>query len=526
MERYATYALTRQHFRWDIPARFNIARAVCRHDGTALITLDAAGNPVPFGFAALRDMSARLANALVALGVMPGDRVAILLPQQIETAVAHVAAYRIGAIALPMFPLFGPDAIGYRLQDSGAHVLITDADGVAKLEGIAPPVVISVDGPGPGVLDFFGLLARASPSHVIADTAADDPAILMYTSGTTGQPKGVLQAHRIVLGMLPGVELPHDYLPAPADRLWTPADWAWAGGLLDVLLPGLFHGVPVVAYRARKFDPDAACAMMARAGVRNAFLPPTALKIMRAAGVRAAPLRSVGSGGERLGDTLLDWGRSVFGTAINEFYGQTECNLVVGGCASLFPPKPGAMGRAIPGYDVAILDAELRPVLDQVGEIAVKTPNPALFLRYWNHPAATARKLQTDARGITWCMMGDLGRMGADGDIWFQGRDDDVISSAGYRIGPDEIEACIMQHTAVTMVAVIGVPDLVRGESVRAFVVPAPGYAAGPALAADIQAFVKTRLSPHEYPRSVRFLDALPMTVTGKIRRRDLRDLG
>lgn len=524
MERHASYAETRRRFAWDIPARFNIARAVCdRHRGTALITIDAAGAPREVSYAVLQDQSCRLANALAALGVVRGDRVAILLPQRVETAVAHIAAYRMGAVALPIFPLFGPDAIAYRLADSGAAVLITDADGAAKLDGLTRPLVLGVDGPGDDVLDYHALLARASPDHACVDTAADDPAILMYTSGTTGQPKGVLQAHRIVLGMLPGVELPHDYLPAPGDRLWTPADWAWAGGLLDVLLPGLFHGVPIVAYRARKFDPDAACAMAARAGVRNAFLPPTALKLMRGAGVGALPLRSFGSGGERLGDTLLDWGREVFGCTINEFYGQTECNLTVGGCASLFAPKPGAMGRPFPGYEVAVLDAALAPVLDQVGEIAVQAPNPALFLRYWNNPGATARKLRTDAHGVKWCMTGDLGRMGAEGDVWFQGRDDDVINSAGYRIGPDEIEACIMHHAAVAMVAVVGVPDPVRGEAVKAFVVVTPGHASGPELAADIQAFVKTRLSPHEYPRMVAFVDALPMTVTGKIRRRDLR---
>ncbi len=524
MKRHSSYAEARHRFIWDIPARFNIARAVCdRHRGTALITIDAAGVPQDVSYATLQEQSCRLANALLALGVVPGDRVAILLPQRVETAVAHIAAYRMGAVALPMFPLFGPDAIGYRLTDSGARVLITDAEGASKLDGLAPPIVLGVDGPGDGVLDFHALLARASPHHTCADTAADDPAILMYTSGTTGQPKGVLQAHRIVIGMLPGVELPHEYLPQPGDRLWTPADWAWAGGLLDVLLPGLFHGVPVVAYRARKFDPDAARAMMIRAGVRNVFLPPTALKLMRGAGLTDLPLRSVGSGGERLGDTLLDWGRGVFGCTINEFYGQTECNLTVGGCATLFAPKPGAMGRPFPGYDVAVLDAEMLPVLEQVGEIAVRAPNPALFLRYWNNPAATARKLRTDAQGVTWCMTGDLGRMGDEGDIWFQGRDDDVINSAGYRIGPDEIEACVMHHPAVAMVAVVGVPDAVRGEAVKAFVVVAPGHEAGPELAAAIQAFVKTRLSPHEYPRSVAFVDALPMTVTGKIRRRDLR---
>ncbi len=527
MDRHATFEATRDAFRWNIPAQFNIARAICdRHVGsrdTALIT-DAGS----LSFAGLQEMSARLTNTLLAHGVVRGDRVAILLPQSIEAAATHVAAYRMGAVALPIFPLFGPEALEYRLRDSGARALITSAEGVAKLDGLRSGlpelrVVLSID--GGDALDFHPTIARARSDHAVVDTAADDPALILYTSGTTGQPKGVLHAHRVLLGMLPGVELPHEFFPQPGDRMWTPADWAWAGGLLDVLLPSLFHGVPVVALRLPKFDPDEAFALMARHGVRNAFLPPTALKMMRAAGMSSSvQLRSVGSGGERLGNEMLDWGRQAFGLTINEFYGQTEVNLVVGGCAGLMPPRDEAMGRAFPGHDVAVLDGAGQKLIGETGQLAVRAPDPALMLGYWNKPEATARKFLADPAGAMWCLTGDVARADAAGYLWFLGRDDDLISSAGYRIGPDEIEQCIMRHPAVQMVAVVGVPDALRGEVVKAFVVPAPGQLPDSALAASIQDFVKSRLSPHEYPRVIAFRDELPMTITGKIRRRDLRE--
>ena len=479
-------------------------------------------------------MSARLANALTALGVVPGDRIAVLLPQCAETLVAHLAAYRMGAIVLPLFTLFGPEAIEYRLHDSGARALIAGDEGLAKLGTMRDRlpdlrIVLGTDGARPGVLDFAQELQRGAPTFECADTLAEDPALILYTSGTTGQPKGVLHAHRVLLGMLPGVELPHEFFPQPGDRMWTPADWAWAGGLLDVLLPSLFHGIPVLAHRMNKFDPEEAFAILARHEIRNTFMPPTALKIMRTVKHPASRhpyrLRSVASGGERLGEEMLAWGRETFGLEINEFYGQTECNLVVGGCATLMQHRPGSMGRAIPGHDVAVLDEDGAPVPPgQPGSIAVRAPDPAMFLRYWNNPTATENKFRTAPDGARWLLMGDLGRADEEGNLWFQGRDDDVIISAGYRIGPDEVEECLMRHPAVAMVAVIGTPDPIRGEVVKAFVVPTPGHEPGPPLAADIQAFVKTRLSGHEYPRAIEFRESLPMTVTGKIRRRDLRD--
>lgn len=361
---------------------------------------------------------------------------------------------------------------------------------------------------------------------VSADTAADDPALIIYTSGTTGPSKGALHAHRVLLGHLPGVEMSHGGFPMPGDCIWTPADWAWIGGLLDVLLPALFHGVPVVAHRAAKFEPEAAFRLIADCGVRNLFLPPTAIKMMRTEpdprGRFGISLRSVASGGESLGGELLDWGRQALGVQINEFYGQTECNMVVSSCDAWFAAQPGAIGKAVPGHRVQIVgeDGTIAPSGVE-GDIAVRSPDPVMFLGYWNQPEATQEKY----RG-PWLITGDRGVMDEEGFIHFLGRADDVITSAGYRIGPGEIEDCLIRHPAVLQAGVVGVPDALRTEVVTAFVVPRGGVEGDDALAADLQDHVRTRLGAHQFPRRVIFLDALPMTTTGKIMRRELRRLG
>ena len=520
-------------FRWQIPDRFNIAEATCdRHVGsnkTALIVDNDSGS-VELTFEHLQEQSSRLANALSAHGVVRGDRIGILLPQCAEAIIAHLAAYRIGAIALPLFTLFGPEALEYRLNDSGAKAVVSNAAGIEKLLAIsghlnAAPVLIATDSrPAGNVLDWTSLIERSSSAHTRIDSDAEDPAIMVYTSGTTGNPKGVLYAHRVLLGHMPGVEFPHDFFPQPGDRMWTPADWAWAGGLMDVLLPSLFHGIPVVAKRLQKFDPEAAFALLARHGIRNAFMPPTALKMMRQVTQPQQrfgySMRSVASGGERLGDEMLDWGRETFGRTMNEFYGQTEANLTIGNCASVMDLKPGSMGRAMPGHVVEVVDDEGVPVPPgATGTIAVKAPDPVFFLRYWNKSEATEEKFKNG-----WLLTGDTGNRDEDGNFWFHGRNDDVIISGGYRIGPTEIEECLMAHPVVAMVAVIGVPDLLRGEVVKAFIVPREGATIDDTVRADVQNFVKARLSAHEYPRQIEFRDSLPMTITGKIRRKDLRE--
>lgn len=542
------YASLKAAFHWQLPARYNIAVDVCDRwaatepDRLALIHLTAAGRVEYLTFGWLKAQSNRLANLLAAQGLKRGERIGILLAQGPKTALAHLAAYKLGAVAVPLFTLFGPEALAYRLGNSGAKALLTDQAGLEKLSGIQEPlpdlkILLCSEGAGPAsALDLQREMARASDVFTPVDTGPDDPALIIYTSGTTGPPKGALHGHRTLLGHLPGVEMPQALFPKPGDRFWTPADWAWIGGLLDVLLPSWHHGVPVLAHRMAKFDPEEAFRLLADFEIRNLFMPPTALKMMRglpepaggwaggSGGRWPFKLRSIGSGGESLGSEMLDWGRATFGLTINEFYGQTECNLVLSSCADLFPVKPGAIGRPVPGHEVAIVDAAGQPLPQgTAGNIAVRRPDPVMFLEYWRNPEATAAKFAGD-----WLLTGDLGLEDDEGYFHFMSRDDDVISSGGYRIGPGEIEDCLLKHPAVTLAAVVGIPDELRGQRVKAFIVLAENREAGDtenrdALARDIQNFVKTRLAAHEYPRDIEFIDKLPMTATGKVMRRALR---
>ena len=535
LPRLDDYETICRKFQWHVPPEFNIAVTVCDRwaerepDRVAIVHQHADGRCERVSYGALRETSNRLANALRAHGIGRGDRVALLLPQMPEVAAVHIAIYKLGAIALPLAALFGPDAISYRLQDSGAKALITDGPGRAKLADLKPllaelALVLSVGAAGEGALDFHGVLTRAAAQFTPERTRADDPAMMIYTSGTTGPPKGALEPHRVLLGHLPGVEFVHEFFPQAGDCFWTPADWAWAGGLLNVLLPGLYYGVPVVARRFEKFDPDEAYALMAATGVRNAFIPPTALRMLRAGGSPqgrySLNLRTVGSGGEALGAQTYEWGRSALGLTINEFYGQTECNKVLAACAKIGVSKPGASGKPVPGHDVAVIRPDgARCAPGELGQIAVKRPDPVMFLEYWNRPDATREKFIGD-----WMTTGDQGVCDEEGYISYVGRDDDVITSAGYRIGPGEIEDCLIRHPVVALAAVIGKPDPVRTEIVKAFIVLKQGVSASDALAADIQAFVKTRLSAHEYPREIAFIPEMPMTTTGKVIRRLLRE--
>jgi acetyl-CoA synthetase len=530
-----SYDALYRSFRWQVPAHYNIGVDVCDRwaqtepGRTAIFNVRSDGGIEEISYGALREISNRLANALAGRGIQRGDRVAILLPQGPAVAAGHIAIYKLGAVALPLAMLFGVEAISYRLQDSGAAALITNAQGLAKLAGIRDALgglklVLSIDGAGDGAEDFDSTLARAAADFSPVVTSADAPALMVYTSGTTGPPKGALHAHRVVLGHLPGIEFPHEFLPQPGDRFWTPADWAWAGGLLNVLLPGLHYGVPVVAQRLEKFDPEEAFALLARLEVRNAFIPPTALRMLRSAPPpkHDIRLRSIGSGGEALGAETYEWGKSALGVTINEFYGQTECNLVLASCAAIGVSRPGAIGKAVPGHTVAVIRPDGSECASgELGQIAIKRPDPVMFLEYWGKSDATRDKFIGD-----WMTTGDQGIADADGYVQFIGRDDDVITSAGYRIGPTEIEDCLIRHPAVALAAVIGKPDPVRTEIVKAFIVLKSGQAPSDALAAEIQGFVKTRLSAHEYPREVAFIDQMPMTTTGKVIRRLLRQRG
>ncbi|MGE0875017.1 MAG: acyl-CoA synthetase [Burkholderiales bacterium] len=527
-------------YRWEVPARYNIAQACCDQWASdrsrfALYWEDESGAKAAYSFWDIQQQANRLSNALAALGVKRGERVALILPQRPESAIAYMAIFQMGAVALPLSHLFGPDALEYRMEHAGASVAIVEPSTLPNLAAIRDRLghlrhVIGAGGAREsGVHDWDALLARASSDYACVDTSADDPAIIIYTSGTTGAPKGALEAHRSIIGNLSGFVHSHDFFPQRGDMFWSPADWAWAGGLFDALLPTWAFGLPILGYRG-KFDPERACDLLARYGVRNTFLFPTALKLM----MKAVPaprakyrldLRSVMSAGESVGVTVIDWAREHLGVTINEMFGQTEINYVVGNCQAAWPVKPGSIGRPYPGHTVAILreDGSEAP-RGELGEIAVRrtdvhgAPDPVFFLEYWKNPDATRDKFIGD-----WGCTGDQGRMDEDGYIWYQGRSDDVIKSAGYRIGPAEIESCLVRHPAVANAAVIGKPDATRGAIIKAFIVLQPGQQASAALEDEIRAHVRGRLAPYEYPKEIEFIDQLPMTTTGKVQRKELR---
>jgi len=535
------YAELHAGHRWEVPAQFNIAHACCGRwaDDRARFALyweDESGAASSHTFWDLAREADRLSNVLAELGVGRGDKVALILPQRRETVVAHLAVYQMGAVAVPLSFLFGPDALEYRLADSQSRVAIVDAQSLPSIEPIRarlPGLTHVIGGAGArgaDLLDYDTAVSAAPPRFAPVATGADDPALIVYTSGTTGPPKGALMPHRCLIGNLPGFVHSHDGYPQRGDLFWSPADWAWTGGLMDALLPTLYFGQPIVGYRGR-FDPERALRLIEKYQIRNAFLFPTALKLMMKAYPRPRErfdvnLRSIMSAGEAVGTTVFAWTQEALGVTINEMFGQTEMNYIVGNSNSSWPAKPGSMGRPYPGHRVAVIDDEGREVpRGEPGEIAINrvapdgTPDPVFFLEYLHNPEATRRKFTGD-----WSRTGDVATMDEDGYLWYQGRADDVFKVAGYRVGPSEIENCIVKHPAVANAAVVPSPDETRGNVVKAFVVLAEGHAPSKALEEDIQQHVRRFLAPYEYPKEIEFIDALPMTTTGKVQRKVLRE--
>lgn len=537
------YAQLYDDFRWMVPDEMNIAALCCRRwaedpKRIAILFDDDAEGDRAVTYAELQQDANRLSNLLQAIGVRRGDRVAIVLPQRPEVAVSHIACQQLGAIAMPMSVLFGPEALSFRLQDSAASVLIVDAASLASVDEIRSTCtalrhLIAIDAGREDLIDWHAGLAAASEAFTPAPTHATDPAILIYTSGTTGSPKGALIPQGALLGNLPGFVASQNWFPQQRDVFWSPADWAWTGGLMDALLPTLYFGHPIVASRAR-FSAEHAFRLMEKYGVTNTFLFPTALKMM----MKAVPephkafrlsLRAIMSAGEAVGDTVFNWTRSALGVTVNEMFGQTEANYLVGNCSLHWPARPGSMGRPYPGHRVAVLDEQGQPVQSgEIGEVALHRydhhghPDPVIFAGYWQRPEATADKFRGD-----WLMTGDLARVDDDGYLWYQGRADDMFKAAGYRIGPSEIENCLLQHAAVANAAVVPKPDAERGNLVKAYVVLVPGTPRGELpdrrLVEQLQLHVRARLAPYEYPKEIEFIDALPMTTTGKVQRRLLR---
>lgn len=527
-----TYQETYDSFRWALPDMFNIGLACA--DGPAQHTPDKPAiidltdqAPAVLTFTELAQRSSQLAASLAARGIGRGDRVAIMLPQSAHTAIVHMAVYKLGAIAVPLAGQFGPDAIAYRLETAGAKAFVASVDAMRRapadaLDGIALRVVS--DGMIAGADAIDALIDIGDADFVPALTTPDDPAMMLFTSGTTGSPKGALHGHRVLLGHLPGIHLIQNFPSNADDVFWTPSDWAWAGGLLNVMLPALYHGLTVVTARANRFDAQWAVDVMARGKVTNIFLPPTALRMVLAADVtipaNGLRLRVIGTGGEALGRQTHAQAQQRFSVPINEFYGQTECNLVLANSSSLGVNRPGAMGRPVPGHRVTILREDgTEADIDEAGEVAIAAPDPVMFVGYWNDEAATSAKFHGK-----WLRTGDSGRRDADGYFHFVGRMDDIIISSGYRIGPAEIEDCLTGHPDVALAAVIGKPDAVRTEIVSAFIKLKDGATGDTAKKKAIASFVKQRLSAHQYPREITFVDDIPLTESGKVIRRHFRN--
>ncbi|WP_222912860.1 AMP-binding protein [Natrinema sp. SYSU A 869] len=537
---WESYERLRESFEWEIPDQFNIAEYVCdrwaRERGhVAFFAENGSSDRRTLTFRDVQRDANRLANYLSEAGVSAGDRIGICLGQRPEAAIAHIAAWKLGAVSVPLSTQFGDDALAYRLDDCRATACLVGESSVETLRTIrddleALETVLTVDvDPTPTEMTWDVVKTQASRRFETAETNADDDAIIIYTSGTTGDPKGVLHAHRLLLGNLPAFA--ESFLESGTTDgtvFWTPVEWSWIGSLFSLVMPALYYGRPVVADDVDRFDAESAFELIERYEVTDLGVPPTALRMMMQVDAPSErydvkSVRRVGAGGEAVGESVVDWAKETFdGVPVEELYGQTEANLVVADCSSLKRPRPGKMGLTVPGHEVAIVDPETAEPIDEpgsVGEIAVRYEgNPVCFEEYWQKPELTDRKVRNG-----WLLTEDLGSVDEDGFFSFEGRKDDVIITSGYRVSPEEIEETIASHGAVADVAVIGVPDEERGAVPKAFVVADDDHPTTE-LKETLGTRVKDRLAPYEYPREIEFIDDLPTTSTGKVRRRSLRE--
>lgn len=537
--RGSTYEELCRNHQWRIPERYNIGTDICdKWAGdkfrVALVYVDEDGRERKYTYWELKNLSNRLANALTAHGLAREDRVAVLMPPLPETLITHLAVYKAGGILVPLLHLFGPLAIEYRLRSSRAKMIFTDRanlpkilDCRAELPDLEQVIVVDSDGRD-DCLDFWDVLTKGSRDFKSVATGPDDPAILIYTSGTTGPPKGALQAHRLMISEASNTSFSLDLFPKPGDLLWTHCDWAYIAGSFTALYPTMHFGHSILEYRRTgRFDPEQAFHYLSRYGVSAVFAIATAIRLMRQ--VVDSPrdkydlgeLRTITVGGETMGRDLFDWGRQALGVEFNENYGLTECDFTICNCSSIMDVRLGSMGRTIPGHTVEIIDAhgQILPP-GEYGQIGIKNPDPSMFLGYWDDPEATAERFIGP-----WLKTGDFGTKDEDGYFWFVGREDDVIESGGYRIGPGEIEDALKKHPAVEMAAVIGVPDPIKGEAVKAFIVAAEGFEQSPALAKEIRNHVRNRLEAHAYPKEIEFMASLPVGNTDKVQKKELKRL-
>ena len=523
---------------FDIPylEYFNMAHAtVDKHSAgkksgkTALICVSESGESQSYTYRDLSESSSRFADHLRKQGVKKGDVVALFAEQGLECAMAHLGSYKIGAIVAPLSPLYGPEAVKHVLKDCEAKIIVTQRnlwDRIKKHDA-DPPVdkAIVSGGIKPGETDFREAIAATNSSQSSTEnTKSTDPALLLYTSGSTGMPKGILHKQELLRGYLASVSLFYElHLAEENQILWTVSDWSWVAGIFNVMLTGWYFGQTVVAGR-QQFAPESAFSFLEKHQISHCFLTPTALKRMAVLKEPKARwpklrLRAIGTGGEPLPASVLGWAKSSLNIPINEFYGLTEVNHLIGNCARLWPIKPGSMGRPYPGHNIAVIDeAGVELPRGTVGEIAAHGDDPTLFLEYWKNEKRTK-----EIRIGNWVRTGDFGYQDDDGYFWYKGREDDLIKSSGYRIGPAEIEDVLVAHPSVAEAAVIGVIDEERGQLIKAFVSVVDDALRSEELVLELQTYVKNKLAFFKYPRLVEFVDQFPLTSTGKINRKELR---
>ena len=511
---FTSYEEALANHQWNVPERYNIAVDVCdKHspDKLAMIHEDFAGGVREVHWGELQELSNRFANVLRAHGVQQGDRVAMLLPPTPETAAAFFGTWKAGAILLSMSVLYGDDGIRHRLSDSQPKVLLTNAENAGRIDASLVEHVLLLDD---------DLLASGETSFEVVDTAAEDPAQLYYSSGTTGLAKGILHAHRYILAH---EEFVYCHEVQDSELFHGMGEWAWAAGIAPLLGPWRYGAVQLVYQREGGFDPHRQLDVLSRHGATNVFTTPTAMRSMMSiedAGTRyPQKFRRVCSAGEPLNPEAIRWFREQYGLTVLDFYGLTESYPLVANYPFM-DVREGSMGKPMPGWDVAILDEDEQPVAQgERGEICLRArSNPHYPLGYWGNEEDSEETF-----GGEWFHTKDAASTDEDGYVWYEGRADDVIIAAGYRIGPFEVESACLEHAAVAEAAAVASPDERRGNVVKAFIVLAAGHEGSDELADEIKAFVRDRLSAYAYPRKIEFVGDLPKTLTGKIRRIELR---
>lgn len=533
LTQFSSYEAARDQFDWDIPDDYNVARDALKHDAneseTALYYKETTDDGVEYDeytFAELDTWSNRLANGLREIGIEKGDRVGTYLDDRPELLVTYLAAFKLGAIAVPLSELFGPDAVSYRVQNSEMKTLVTDYGGLETLAEIDETLPLeSVIGIETTAADYTFEEVLGDSSFTIVDTNGEDSAIIMYTSGTTGDPKGVLHSHTWVPGHMPGWQMVNNLEFGEETLHWNMGSLVWSGSLTGTVFPAWCTQSPIVLWNSEgEFDPVGAFEILDEYDVTNFIGAATPIRMMMDADPDVSEydidLDVIVSGGEPVTQDILDWVRGDVGAVVNEGYGATEGTFLAVSCEKWYPKKD-AIGRTCPGHKIDIVDGDgtvLGP--GEIGNIAVKRPDPVLFESYWNDEDGTEARFVDD-----WYLTGDMGKKDDESYIYFAGREDDVIITSGYRVGPSEVENALSGHDAVKHAGVIGVPDDTRGKLIKAYIETTTGYSGSEALREELQEFVKDNLAKHEYPREVEFVDEMPIGPNGDVLRRELREI-